>query len=823
MSPLSESNQITESDQKLFSDSLKSSKSDPIKHTEKQALSALWRFRACKISDGEYKTVIGLKPDDQKHFLTEGAIHTFRAGSIRDWHIRCFMPEHKPDAFNPGWSAALESAKRINSTPVVLVAGDLMSDHIPGFIIQTPEEAEQLNIQSVLLPQPAGVPEGTQVLIVNGNKTGKHESAQLQVMCDGTSRKKLIEKDIWLQCTEGVVLEVGRDAKGDVCWKVAARRKYVSARLETNPLVRNSGGVRCGDDGLTQSQDYDGEYHLPLTTTQNILTRKLANQNIKWTCCANEQELTDYLTALKHESGGQRKCRNAVTVGHIVLENPASNHSVAIRISVKQGQVIGYCHDAMGWENQDPEQIRDILATGLRKAFPKATLAICAPEERFQIDYYSCGVLAIKAMRFFAKYPDKMDALIEGVKGGANGNIGLYSIKISRLPVGLLKMCQEPEKLFEDQFLAPIDPKKPDSQSLGQYLLKYRRDTPGASETSNHPYFHGAALAKRYAYFAEQSGDDHQFMEVDPIEVVTTDTSDTEPEKASSGKLQATAVRKRGRAQQRRAGGPYSVKAKAPHKAHPDMTVVEFLIMQASTPGNPNVIWVNEDTCRIFDQTQILQEWQATGGTASTTDNFSRSLRSHYRKELQICTERNVYKFNRDYGKVKLWKDRYNQPLPAEVLTDDDEPVECDHLDKESGPQKSYLIGKEIIGQNFGSAVEFLFYVVSSSQHDKIAQWTGNDGEFKIHDKAQLLELYNQGNTKPARNYHSMMCSVGNRCTTNMISRFSGRRGCYKFNMSCYEVKYWQKNIQKKTDKSLAMDVVEPVLGTKEKPSTSGI
>ena len=350
-----------------------------IKSIEQNVLSKLRRFRAYKICNGQCISVIGLRRQDQQAFINNEFSREIRNRSLSQWNVLRFACVGTTGLLQQvGWAISLNSALCVQN---IESGQSLPMDEreTQVFSVTTPDRIGNCIVQPVILPDPAGVNVGKQLIITNNNQ-GKHGKTYLELNCEARGNK--LDRDVFIKQNDSVVLANQLNEKGQSVWTKIAERRVVSTSLETNPLVRNSGGICCETKDTAINYPFDGEYFLPLVSIQTLLHRKMEPfPEFNWACCDNEVSLTRYLR--NAEQPVNRLEEGSNLTAHAVLETE-SHHSVAVWFTFKKDRVFCYCHDALGVDSPDALSLRTMVTHCLRNVFPESHITMTAPTEPFQ-------------------------------------------------------------------------------------------------------------------------------------------------------------------------------------------------------------------------------------------------------------------------------------------------------------------------------------------------------------------------------------------------------------------------------------------------------
>lgn len=632
----------------------------------------LQRFRACKISNAEYRTVVGLKQETIQALIPGEHQQALREKSLRKWVVRHFEPVSEPKAYNSGWARSLtEPAKLPLITSTINKEQLSAADAVQAFVLKTPDNYLDVSKQTITIPHPSVAGNGKQIVLFNGNAADDPRAIDIGIIC--SSRKVRLSEAVWLKKGDAVVLESQTDDEGHEQWRVVARKVDTNIELETNPLVRMSGEVQVDENNVAASVPYDGEFFMPLHKLQGVLERKLEKQKgFDWACCEDKQALCAYLQQLKQRKAGrplEKRC-----TGHFVFEDKNSNHTIAARIHVEDGRVLCFIQDGMGWMSTDALRARKKVIAEMQKVFPHAQMAISTPFESFQLDYESCGIVAAKAMTFFAKHGEQLDAQLEEITLTHPGEVNIRAFHLSSLPAGLLKMCQTPEHLEGLTQLDEVVSQKQNT-TLGEYLASYRARMHDDTKAAGFKWAEAAALAKRYQYFGELFGVVAETSEAvdsnavdssavdssanaepgaDPLQKTTTDPVNVEERMIVSIKLEKL------RDLPKQPTGVHGTSLKGTALDRPYSTRSKFLFYLVSSGLFPNIIdWENQaaGVVKIYNREAVADLSRQAGGYAKNYSMMARSLRlSYQRGVLNPCGKRNCYRFNLDNDDVKSWK-----------------------------------------------------------------------------------------------------------------------------------------------------------------------
>ncbi len=295
-------------------------------------------------------------------------------------------------------------------------------------------------------------------------------------------RKHPINNSPWLKSQEATFLR-----RGEKEWENKTRvDEIMTISVATNPLQRESGAVLfC--NGAAKNYKNDGEYYLPDFIIKHILDKKIEKLDNDFKCyyCTSESNV-DIDAAIK-------ACENDTAI--FVYESMNKNHTVAGCLRVVDDEVQCYVHETLGFDNVTrflPGRIEERI----KEAFPDKSVRILLPKETLQRDFYSCGVMAIKATMYFIKHPKFMDTVFK-VPGGDREGDSLSFVNVKELPARMLKLCQFSAHLND----ASLQKAKVNSKlSLHKYLKLYMREVPN-HDGRNSVSVNAAAIAKRYKYF----------------------------------------------------------------------------------------------------------------------------------------------------------------------------------------------------------------------------------------------------------------------------------------------------------------------------------
>ena len=305
--------------------------------------------------------------------------------------------------------------------------------------------------------------------------------------------------------------------KGKKIWKQTGYYHTTRTKIRTNPLVRDY-GPRLSDktgQGLGVKRAI-GEYFLPFNIVTELAIMQSADRKTRYPSLALGQDNRDFIqdiqAQLQEQEGG---CS-------FLVHNPSSEHMLAARVIRRGNDLVCYIHEGLG-KNEDPNQpesqikeLQKAICSSLHKAFPDASIRCLTPADVLQRDYYSCGVVALKALRAFRKTPDFDNSmysaamslaspvtwhpLMSGVTATAmydSTEIKPSYLPLESIPPRLLKMYQGSLRAIPDTLKKTIV--SGDNITLGEYLDQHKR-TKGAAEQHT---INLAPFGKRYIYINE--------------------------------------------------------------------------------------------------------------------------------------------------------------------------------------------------------------------------------------------------------------------------------------------------------------------------------
>lgn len=130
---------------------------------------------------------------------------------------------------------------------------------------------------------------------------------------------------------------------------------------------------------------------------------------------------------------------------------------------------------------------RHPLVTAINQIFPNNQ--IVAPRKSIQLDYYSCGTVAVKALKTFKHLQEEIFKIIDLSK--ANLKNGIYLLPIQQMPADLLKLSQiQPP---QDKLKSAVSGKH---KTLQEYLQHHQI-------TLNNKAYYGAAISTKYKLSAK--------------------------------------------------------------------------------------------------------------------------------------------------------------------------------------------------------------------------------------------------------------------------------------------------------------------------------
>ncbi len=257
----------------------------------------------------------------------------------------------------------------------------------------------------------------------------KNQSNGSIEICSQTRRPGIPECCQWLGKGEAIMLR-----RAEKQWEFVGKAEgHRSNQVATNPLLRESGPVVHCKQGIINYEN-DGEYFLTRPVIEHTLRKKLAKLegNFQYHYCASPEALEASLNAAENAP-----C-------YFVYDNTENNHVTAGCVRVSGDDVHCYLHETLGEESCHTKPLVKLIRDKIATAFPGKRVSILLPKERIQRDYASCGVMAIKAITYFARHPEWLNTLFEQSKS-VDGNNGFDTINVHELPAKIVKLCQERE------------------------------------------------------------------------------------------------------------------------------------------------------------------------------------------------------------------------------------------------------------------------------------------------------------------------------------------------------------------------------------------
>ncbi|WP_062265529.1 ETS domain-containing protein [Endozoicomonas arenosclerae] len=645
------------------------------------------------VINGQPKTVYGLSPEDRQKYMPEATKQQLQ-NNIRSWDIR---------------AAQIDKQVGSNDIPQAQVALTQKAPHqFVSDVLFLDKDASSLEVFHwdsssdidfgigcyVDIPCSDIVQPGKQFVLVN--------SSQKQLQPKSATRGKDIDKEVWLQPGESILLEcqtIGAKSQ----WVVVAHFQDVTVDVDANPLMRESGVVQVLHRE-SQTFENDGEYHLTQPIIEALLQDKLHEfPDFDWTFCGSPKELTQYIKKLS----SKEQC-----TGHLIYEDEKSNHMVAVRVRVEHGNVVCYIHETLGWDTPNSREIRHQLRSCLKRYFADKQIEIVSPRQTQQKDFYSCGVFSIQAMMFFNEHPSKLDEVLKtSVKAGEES---VYLIDTADLPAYMMTLCQDLSLPTDDQLRESWTGQR--FESLDDYLASFEKvfwKSPKAACINT------AALVKRYQYL-----DDYKQLATMTVSIVLnrpdgtrifTAGSKQSDEKSSglpaSESLMASIPLKRlsdqdpaikepskkvrkvsSRRSESSVEKPKEQKKGALRNTHHVPYFLLKLLNQVGSSESGILVWENEKEglFRIVDTDRLVAAWQAETRKSKkiSYDSFSRNIRLYYKAGMMIKTGRPmIYQFNVKHPNIVGWmqevgkKGQPNAELPAQpasapIGTDLEQPQE---------------------------------------------------------------------------------------------------------------------------------------------------
>ncbi|WP_067515132.1 hypothetical protein [Endozoicomonas ascidiicola] len=342
-----------------------------------------------------------------------------------------------------------------------------------NYCIQPVESVEGLTFL-VKLPKIASVEDGTEFVVSN-------QSNHFTQCIPSERRLKIDGKCDWLSPGQAVFLrkENGR-------WRAYQKvEEHVVNGVAANPLVRESGPVVCAKGGVLNFEN-DGEYFLTKPMIEQTLADRLKKLNncFHYHYCLSLEDLGLAIRAAMPEH-----C-------YFIYENTESNHVVAGFVHHSENDMLCYLHETLGIESEYTTPFAAAVRQKIQSLFPEKNLRMIVPKERMQKDFVSCGVMAIKALLFFAKRADQL-FLILNQMDKANRAIPLETISVNTLPAKLIKLCQSCS-LLENH------PNKETKVNSKKTLLDYVNDHKvSLAASSGEIRVNASAYLKRYKYMQQ--------------------------------------------------------------------------------------------------------------------------------------------------------------------------------------------------------------------------------------------------------------------------------------------------------------------------------
>ena len=404
------------------------------------------------------------------------------------------------------------------------------------------------NSHQIVLEQFKQIEENTKFIIFNQSK------AQLE-FCTPTWKRRnenrggLIFKNNtcqWLEPLKIFTLNREKDS-----WTLHNKvGNEATATVTTNPLLRES-RLRMICDKKEIIHENDGEYYLPPSVVKHILNEKL--KKIDNTSSSSYHYCTSDSDA--KIDAAFKACENDTI--RFVYENTLTNHTLAGCLRISDDEVQCYLHETLGFDSDYTSPLLKIIMEKIQMAFPNKPMRILLPKQRMQKDFYSCGVMAIKAIIYFAKHPKLMDKLFNQASATvqetfkisiignklnmrtlsseaerlnsisnrtrskdptkpenekhctvSDNNKTVSPVDVQSLPVGMIKLCQDITLLDNENNL---DTKVNKTLDLKQYLEKFEVTLPKLNKNA-HVTVNAAAIVKRYKYFTRYINDNRTIV-----------------------------------------------------------------------------------------------------------------------------------------------------------------------------------------------------------------------------------------------------------------------------------------------------------------------
>lgn len=344
------------------------------------------------------------------------------------------------------------------------------------YCVTTGKKPSDVSYCSLQLPSFNNTAKGTEFVI-------KNQSKSFIECCSRERRYPIPACSQWLGAGEAIILH-----RAEKKWECLGRAGgHRSDRVATNPLLRESGSVVDCNQGVINYEN-DGEYFLTRPIIEHTLSKKLAKQagTFRYHYCTSPDELG---AAIKTTE--KSPC-------YFVYENTENNHVTAGCVQVSGDDVQCYLHETLGAESRYTEPLVKTIRKEIETAFPGKRAGILLPEEGLQIDYVSCGVMAIKGIGYFARHPERLEALFKQEKVNDDNHL-FDTVKVRSLPAGIVKLCQ-------DRSLIYSHPDQQDNvnskETLREYLSLF--DAIAVKEVSGiKTRVNAAAYIKRYKYLMD--------------------------------------------------------------------------------------------------------------------------------------------------------------------------------------------------------------------------------------------------------------------------------------------------------------------------------
>ena len=187
--------------------------------------------------------------------------------------------------------------------------------------------------------------------------------------------------------------------------------------LIPNPLVLESGPLTVSQDDKMRVHDNDGEYYL----NQEILTTLYEKR------CSEAEACNKPVLPWFHYTSKPPYILPVPTSEaryHFFMERHNSAHTIGVYVNndTEDGDVHVYLHETEGAEESTSVRIREQVKQMMTRLYPDKKICLFFPEPVLQKDFAGCGVFAFEAMNYFREQHLALDAWMQSIVDGSDGN-----------------------------------------------------------------------------------------------------------------------------------------------------------------------------------------------------------------------------------------------------------------------------------------------------------------------------------------------------------------------------------------------------------------